>query len=94
MELQLAGHHRPGPARSIGKSYEEAAADLGASRLRAIWRVLLPMLMPAVFASAVLVFAGVIDDFVIVDQLSSTAETQPMSVLIYSRATPVTGVRH
>ncbi len=58
---------------SIGKSYEEAAADLGASRLEAMRRVLLPMLMPAIFASAVLVFASVVDDFVIVEQLSSTA---------------------
>jgi spermidine/putrescine transport system permease protein len=69
---------------SIGKSYEEAAADLGCSRLQAIRRVLFPMLMPAIFASAVLVFAGVIDDFVIVEQLSSSAGTQPMSVEIYS----------
>jgi spermidine/putrescine transport system permease protein len=69
---------------TIGRVYEEAAADLGASRVQAMWRVLLPLLMPAIFASAVLVFAGVIDDFVIVEQLSSTAGTQPMSVLIYS----------
>lgn len=69
---------------TIGRIYEEAAADLGASRLHALWRVLMRMLMPAIFASAVLVFAGVIDDFVIVEQLSSTANTQPMSVLIYS----------
>ncbi|MEI7860378.1 MAG: ABC transporter permease [Acidimicrobiales bacterium] len=69
---------------SIGPSYEEAAADLGASRLQTIFRVLLPLLMPAVFASAVLVFASVVDDFVVVDLLSSTANTQPMSVLIYS----------
>ena len=69
---------------TIGRSYEEAAADLGASRLGAIRRVLLPMLMPAIFASAVLVFASTVDDFVIVEQLSSTANTQPMSVLIYS----------
>jgi spermidine/putrescine transport system permease protein len=71
---------------TIGRSYEEAAADLGASRIGAIYRVLLPMLMPAVFASAVLVFATVVDDFVIVEQLSSTAGTQPMSVVIYSNA--------
>ncbi len=69
---------------SIGRSYEEAAADLGASRLGAIRRVLIPMLMPAIFASAVLVFASTVDDFVIVEQLSSTSNTQPMSVLIYS----------
>ena len=69
---------------SIGRTYEEAAADLGASRMGAIWRVLLPLLLPAIFASAVLVFASTVDDFVIVEQLSSTANTQPMSVLIYS----------
>jgi spermidine/putrescine transport system permease protein len=69
---------------SIGGSYEEAAADLGASRLQSIRRVLIPMLMPAIFASAVLVFASVVDDFVVVDLLSSTANTQPMSVIIYS----------
>jgi spermidine/putrescine transport system permease protein len=69
---------------SIGHSYEEAATDLGASRLGAIRRALLPMLMPAIFASAVLVFASTVDDFVIVEQLSSTASTQPMSVLIYA----------
>jgi spermidine/putrescine transport system permease protein len=69
---------------TIGRTYEEAAADLGASRLGAIRRVLLPLLMPAIFASAVLVFASTVDDFVIVEQLSSTSNTQPMSVLIYS----------
>jgi spermidine/putrescine transport system permease protein len=69
---------------SIGDSYEEAAADLGASRLQSIRRVLLPLLMPAIFASAVLVFASVVDDFVVVDLLSSTSNTQPMSVIIYS----------
>jgi spermidine/putrescine transport system permease protein len=69
---------------SIGRQYEEAAADLGARRLEAVRRVLLPMLVPAIFASAVLVFAGVVDDFVLVDLLSSSANTQPMSVVIYS----------
>ncbi len=70
---------------TIGPTYEEAAADLGASRFGAVRRVLLPLLMPAVFASAVLVFASTVDDFVIVEQLSSTAASQPMSVLIYGQ---------
>ena len=69
---------------TIGRQYEEAAADLGCPPLRAMRRVLLPMLTPAIFASAVLVFSGVIDDFVIVQLLSSTSGTQPMSVIIYS----------
>jgi spermidine/putrescine transport system permease protein len=68
----------------IGKQYEEASADLGCTQFQTVRRVLLPLLMPAIFASAILVFSGVIDDFVIVDLLSSTAGTQPMSVIIYS----------
>jgi spermidine/putrescine transport system permease protein len=71
---------------SIGRDYEEAAMDLGASPLRALGRVLLPLLYPAIFASAVLVFADVIDDFVIVRYLSSDATTEPMSVKIYNSA--------
>jgi spermidine/putrescine transport system permease protein len=70
---------------TIGKVYEEAAADLGASRFSAMWRVLLPLLIPAIFASAVLTFASVVDDFVLVEQLSGPG-SQTMSVLIYSQA--------
>jgi spermidine/putrescine transport system permease protein len=69
---------------TIGKQYEEASADLGCTQLQTVRRVLLPMLIPAIFASAVLVFSGVIDDFVVVDLLSSNATNQPMSVIIYS----------
>lgn len=71
---------------TIGKQYEEAAIDLGASPIGAVGRVLLPMLRPAVLASAVLVFADVIDDFVIVRFLSSGASTEPVSVKIYNTA--------
>ena len=45
---------------------------------------MLPLLTPAIFASAILVFSGVIDDFVVVDLLSSNASNTPMSVIIYS----------
>lgn len=71
---------------TVGRQYEEAAIDLGASPLGAVRRVLLPMLAPAVFASAVLVFADVIDDFVIVRYLSSDAASEPTSVKIYNTA--------
>jgi spermidine/putrescine transport system permease protein len=71
---------------TIGKQYEEAAADLGASRVQALRRVLMPMLFPAIFASAVLVFADVIDDFVIVQKLSSGSSTEPVAVKIYNTA--------
>lgn len=68
----------------LGRHYEEAAADLGATPLQTMRRVLLPLLAPAIFASAILVFSGVIDDFVLVDLLSSNASNTPMSVIIYS----------
>jgi spermidine/putrescine transport system permease protein len=71
---------------TIGRQYEEAAMDLGASPTQALRRVLLPLLYPAIFASAVLVFADVIDDFVIVRYLSLGASTEPMAVKIYSSA--------
>jgi spermidine/putrescine transport system permease protein len=71
---------------TIGKHYEEAARDLGASPAGAVRRVLLPMLTPAVFASAVLVFADVIDDFVLVRYLSSDSSTQTTSMEIYNTA--------
>jgi spermidine/putrescine transport system permease protein len=71
---------------TIGKQYEEAAVDLGATPLGSIRRVLLPMLLPAIFASSVLVFADVIDDFVIVRYLSGSASTEPVSVKIYNTA--------
>jgi spermidine/putrescine transport system permease protein len=70
---------------TIGRQYEEAAADLGATQLQTMRRVMLPLLAPAIFASAVLVFSGVIDDFVIVDLLNSSAANTPMSVYIYSQ---------
>jgi spermidine/putrescine transport system permease protein len=71
---------------TIGKQYEEAAIDLGSSPIGAVRRVLLPMLVPAIFASTVLVFADVIDDFVIVRYLSGDASTEPVSVKIYNTA--------
>jgi spermidine/putrescine transport system permease protein len=69
---------------TLGRQYEEAGADLGANQFQVMRRVILPLLGPAIFASAVLVFSGVIDDFVIVDLLSSNASNTPMSVIIYS----------
>jgi spermidine/putrescine transport system permease protein len=69
---------------TIGRQYEEASADLGCTQFQTMRRVMLPLLSPAIFASAILVFSGVIDDFVIVDLLSSNASNTPMSVIIYS----------
>ena len=71
---------------TIGKEYEEAATDLGASPVGALRRVLLPMLLPAIFASTVLVFADVIDDFILVRYLSGDSSTETVSIKVYNTA--------
>ncbi|HEX6010004.1 MAG TPA: ABC transporter permease [Actinomycetota bacterium] len=71
---------------SIGPEYEDAAMDLGAPPLQALRRVLLPLLGPAILASAALVFADSVDNFVTVRYLSGQAPTEPLSVKIYSAA--------
>jgi spermidine/putrescine transport system permease protein len=79
---------------SIGREYEEAAMDLGASPTRAVRRVLLPLLYPAILASFVLVFADTIDDFITVRYLSGASSTEPLSVKIYNftRGTPTPAI--
>jgi len=71
---------------SIGKEYEEAAMDLGASPIQSLRRVLLPLLAPAIFASVAIVFATSIDNFVISQQLCSNASCQTIPILIYASA--------
>ena len=71
---------------SIGPEYEEAAADLGAPPRDQFFRVLLPLLAPAIVASAAVAFALSIDDFVVTQYLSSDASTTTVSMLLYSSA--------
>jgi spermidine/putrescine transport system permease protein len=76
---------------SIGRQYEEAAADLGASPRVALMKVLLPLLTPAIVAGAAICFAISIDDFVISYWLSSGAGTDTVPIVIYAatRAAPL-----
>jgi spermidine/putrescine transport system permease protein len=71
---------------TIGSDYEEAAMDLGSAPGQAIRRILLPLLAPAIFAGAVLVFANSIDDFITVRYLTAFASTEPLSVKVYNAA--------
>jgi spermidine/putrescine transport system permease protein len=75
---------------SIGGEYEEAARDLGANSLQAIRTILLPLLMPAIFASAMIVFATSLDDFVVSQFLFGSAENETVPILLYNavRAAP------
>jgi len=71
---------------SIGRDYEEAAMDLGASPAQSLRLALLPLLWPAVVASVIVVFAISMDDFVISAFLSSGSTTDTVPVRIYSNA--------
>jgi spermidine/putrescine transport system permease protein len=71
---------------AIGRDYEEAAMDLGASPLQSLRRVLLPLLLPAIFASVAIVFAASIDNFVISQRLCASASCQTIPIVIYSSA--------
>ena len=71
---------------SIGREYEEAAADLGAPPRDQLIRVLLPLLAPAIIASAAITFALSIDDFVVTQYLSGDASTTTVSMLLYASA--------
>jgi spermidine/putrescine transport system permease protein len=51
-----------------------------------MFRVLLPLLAPAIVAAAAVTFATSIDDFVVTQYLSSDASTTTVSMLLYSSA--------
>lgn len=70
---------------AVGKDYEEAAMDLGASPADAMKRVLLPLLAPAILSSFFIVFAISIDDFVI-SQFLCAQECTTIPIKIYSAA--------
>lgn len=71
---------------SLEQRYEEAAMDLGASPAGALWRGVIPVLLPAIVASAMIVFVDAIDDFVIASWLSGPASSETVAIRIYSDA--------
>jgi spermidine/putrescine transport system permease protein len=70
---------------AVGRDYEEAAMDLGASPANAMRRVLLPLLAPAILSSFFIVFAISIDDFVI-SQFLCAQDCVTIPIKIYSAA--------
>ena len=68
---------------ALNREVEEAAMDLGATRLGALRLVTLPALMPAILASALLVFVLSFDDFVTSFFVSGSG-TSPLPVQIYA----------
>lgn len=83
-----------GRLMSIGRMYEEAAADLGATPWQSLWLVLLPLMLPAILASAMIVFAISIDNFVIAQWLSCGAECDTVPIKVYNatRSAPLPSI--
>jgi len=71
---------------SIGREYEEAAADLGATPAECLRLVLLPLMLPAILASMMIVFAVSIDNFVIAQWLSCGAGCDTIPIKVYNAA--------
>jgi spermidine/putrescine transport system permease protein/putrescine transport system permease protein len=67
----------------LNREVEEAAMDLGATRLQTLRLVTLPEMWPAILAAALLVFALSFDDFVLSFFTTGTSP-QPLPVRIYS----------
>lgn len=69
---------------AIGREYEEASMDLGASPMQAIRTVLIPLLLPSIFASAMIVFATSLDDFVVSQFLFGDASNVTVPIKLYN----------
>jgi len=68
---------------SIGPEYEEAARDLGATSAQVLRTVLLPLLLPAILASTLVVFALSMDNFVVTQYLSADQSTMTIPMYLY-----------
>jgi spermidine/putrescine transport system permease protein len=81
-----------GRMQRIDWAWEEAALDLGANRFRTFLRVIGPLLLPAIIASAVLIFPWSFDDFVVTYFVAGIGSTT-LPIYVFSQirygATPV-----
>jgi sulfate transport system permease protein len=70
----------------LGRDSEEAAATLGATRLQTIFRVVLPMLLPAILTGMALAFARAVGEYgsiiFIAGNLPGISEIAPLLIVI------------
>ncbi len=69
--------------RQLDPNLEEAALDLGATRMTAFRKVVLPELMPGVVNGLLIAFTMSIDDFVI-SYFTAGSQVSTLSMVIYS----------
>ncbi|MFT3875882.1 MAG: carbohydrate ABC transporter permease [Propioniciclava sp.] len=74
--------------REIPMELEEAASIDGASAWRTFWQVILPVAMPGIATTAILVFISSWNEFLLPATLSSTinAQTIPVAIAMFSGA--------
>jgi len=68
--------------QGLDPSLEEAALDLGATPLKAFWLVIVPYLMPAIVAGALMAFTLSFDEY-IVTIFTSGADSQTLPLKVY-----------
>ena len=66
--------------KKFDMALEEAAMDLGASRMGAVWRITIPFLKPALFASSILAFLLSFDNFNTTIFLVGNESTLPIHI--------------
>ena len=71
--------------QGLDPSLEEAAMDLGATPFQAFWKVILPFLMPAIVAGALMSFTLSLDEY-IVSVFTSGAQSQTLPLKVYGMA--------
>lgn len=71
--------------RQLNKHLYEAALDLGCTPLQALWKVIIPEIMPGIITGLLLAFTLSIDDFV-VSFFTTGSGVSTLSITIYSMA--------
>lgn len=75
-----------GALRNLDRRYESAAATLGASRLRVLWRVTLPMVGPTLGVAVVVAWARALGEFgatvTFAGNLGGRTQTLPLAVFV------------
>jgi spermidine/putrescine transport system permease protein len=69
--------------RNLDPDIAEAAMDLGATPFQALWKVIVPLIMPGVVSGALLAFTMSFDDFVISYFVSGNG-VKNISILVYT----------
>ena len=65
---------------NLDRNLEEAAIDLGETKLTTFRRVILPLVMPGIMASILIAFTISLDEFIIAFFLSGTETTLPVYI--------------